>query len=637
MTSSENIPIDDPLRLDGYAIIRQIGYTPLAKVYLYRQELLAKEVTVKIIEPTISELPGFKESLQKCFHSIASVENPILLKILRSGTTEEGRSYVIQEYVQGSSLKELIASQGIDSESALNVLITIAGAIETCHSKGFTHGVIKPSNIFISENGDLHLENLSVSALLSTSQQVSLLGLESLSYTPPECTTGGQNSPQGDIYSLAAIYYEMISGMAPRGVISPLSQFAKLDYRINITIQTALAQCPSQRQSSLGDFISPLYLIATSTPTPFTPQDDTPLNMKSYSSLKLPIISILLLLALCGGAIWFVKNQPEKLKHVQSSKKASTTAQNFKKPDEEPQEQAARVVVKNEILPALVFSSIEGALTSVEISFTFSNQSNLESMTRYLTIDAGQASSEYHFIDSHGLKISPSNHVPEANEVDGRVTFPLTVDLTKPIYTSVKLVLTDLNNHQSLVSSPCRIASHITLYKKTLPLPKRYHQPSIPAPAPASGDAYIYAAHFYEGVQSGLLKLQFGNAGKIVLDTPTLAFQCAFSTDEKWDSLSLSEPSALLTNQHDLAAGGFSTKWLGLPFIYLEERERLWTKHTFRIDMSNEEVRSKAKFLLVRINPNYSVSESQYENNTIVVPLKKPQEWTSIIQDPSDT
>ena len=216
--------------------------------------------------------------------------------------------------------------------------------------------------------------------------------------------------------------------------------------------------------------------------------------------------------------------------------------------------------------------------------------------------------------------------------------FHLTIDLTKPSPPAiVSLVLTDPNASQSVQSDPFRITNHIGTYKKNLTRPRRQYNPVEPLPNPASGDAYIYAVHFYEGEQSGLLKLQFGNAGKATLNAGSIAFQCAFSTDEKWDSLSPFKPGSLPTDEHDLAVGGFSTKWLGFPFIYLKEKERLWTKHTFRIDMSNEKILSKAKFILVRINPNYSVSESQYKNNTIVIPLEKPQEWTSVTQDPSDT
>ena len=278
MLITENMPIDDPLKLEGYVIVRQIAHNPLARVYLYQQVLLSKEVTVKIIEQSVSQFSGFGASLQKNLQSIATIENPLLLKVLRSGITEEGMTYIIQEYASGYSLKEQTAIQGIDPESALNVIITIASAIQIYHDMGFTHGAMTPSNIFISENGDLLLESLSISALLNASQRVSLLGLESLCYAPPEFTTGDPASAQGDIYSLAALYYEMISGVAPRGVISPLSQFSKIDTRINTVIQTALAQCPSQRQSSLGDFVMPLYQVATSTPLPSIPSTEAPVK-----------------------------------------------------------------------------------------------------------------------------------------------------------------------------------------------------------------------------------------------------------------------------------------------------------------------------------------------------------------------
>ena len=87
----------------------------------------------------------------------------------------------------------------------------------------------------------------------------------------------------------------------------------------------------------------------------------------------------------------------------------------------------------------------------------------------------------------------------------------------------------------------------------------------------------------------------------------------------------------------DLAAGGFTSTWLGHKSINLMPSKKIWTKHTFRIDTSNPELLKTAKFLLIKISPHYSPIESIYVNNTIAIPLDHQAAWHSVTQDTSDS
>jgi hypothetical protein len=133
-----------------------------------------------------------------------------------------------------------------------------------------------------------------------------------------------------------------------------------------------------------------------------------------------------------------------------------------------------------------------------------------------------------------------------------------------------------------------------------------------------------------------LLKLQFGNAGKGTLPCHFLSFQCAFSTDDRLDALAPANSEVFPEPGIDIAAGGFTSKWLGLDRAYLMAGRKLWTKHTFRIDTGNPDLLARAKYLLVKISPLHAIAESDYQNNVIAIPLDHPDQWHTVTQDPTD-
>ena len=151
-----------------------------------------------------------------------------------------------------------------------------------------------------------------------------------------------------------------------------------------------------------------------------------------------------------------------------------------------------------------------------------------------------------------------------------------------------------------------------------------------------AGDAFIYAGHFYLGDQVGLLKLQFGNAGEWPLDIAELSFQCAFSVDDKLDSLAPATAGTMPEDGLDVAAGGFTGTWLGMGLQPLASQGKVWMRQTFRIDTSNRELLGHAKFLIVKISPFYQIPEANYKNNIIAIPLENPNQWNTATLDPKD-
>ena len=247
-------------------------------------------------------------------------------------------------------------------------------------------------------------------------------------------------------------------------------------------------------------------------------------------------------------------------------------------------------------------------------------------------------STTYQFEDAQG---KPVNGLAELSKDDGFPVFQLKLDLSEPVPPAVRLVLGQLKGHPPLASNLVEIEENIAQHRRRNQSSQTratvgHPLPIAPSPSPSSGDAYIFAAHFYLGSDVSLLKLQFGNAGVGTLSSSRLDFQCAFSTDESLDTLLPANADLLPSPGKDLAAGGFSSKWLAIENEFLAPQKKLWTKHTFRIDTSNPDLLEQAKFLLVKVSPRYSIVESNYLNNVIAIPLDHPDEWHSVTQDPTD-
>ena len=550
METPHQEPAPEPLLLEGYDFVKFLDSTPLANVWLYLEHATQTHVVVKEIPSWIFMSPGFSGRLEQRFANMSEVSHPNLLRLTGMGRTEEGGCCLIREFVDGSSLQDWMKHSKLDHASALNIIITLANAMEAFHARGLVYGALSASSVWISKDGHVRLVPFPLSSLLEPAQLVQLFGLGVVHQMPPEFTAGGELTVQSDIYALAALYDELLTGERPQGAIGGSSLPARIDFRERQVLLKALSPNPGQRQSSMADFVGPLVAVANRNATMPKPSANKVANIKSPEDRPTWMIaSIAILVLLSVGIALFLWQRGRNSPPAQA-----TTTEHSAQTDK---------------APAAAGSRNDPASDSPAVA-----------------------------------EISPETQEPES-------------DLTSPRQPS----------KEDSLSAP--VVAH----------------DGAPASgvAPASGrqgplGAYLYAAHFYLGDDVGLLKLEFGNAGYSYVNSSGLVFQCAYSIDDRMDELLPATAGAVPESGRDLAAGGFTAEWLGLGGQYLMPGKKLWTKHTFRIDTSNEEVLKVAKFLLV------SVSKSGFHpgvgagavGNVIAIPLEHPNQWHSVTQEPTD-
>lgn len=207
-----------------YELIEKIGGGGMALVYKARCRLLNRFVAVKILR---EEFIGDEEFLRRFeveAQSAASLSHPNIVPIYDVGN-ENNIFYIVMEYIDGITLKEYIARNGLlDWKDAVKIAIQICSAIEHAHSKQIIHRDIKPQNILMTKEGIAKVTDFGIARAVNSST-ITMVGstIGSVHYFSPEQARGGYIDEKSDLYSLGIVIYEMITGRMPFDGESPVA------------------------------------------------------------------------------------------------------------------------------------------------------------------------------------------------------------------------------------------------------------------------------------------------------------------------------------------------------------------------------------------------------------------------------
>jgi tRNA A-37 threonylcarbamoyl transferase component Bud32 len=205
----------ETMEIPGYKIQREIGKGGMATVYLAIQESLGRPVVLKVMGTNLETTPEFSKRFLNEGHVLASLTHPNIITIFDIGIAEDFL-YISMEYLGGGSLAPRIA-QGMNPESALDIVRQIGAALAFAHAKGIVHRDVKPANILYRDDGAPVLTDFGIAKQAGDSELTStgtILG--SPYYMSPEQAEGRVAlDGRSDIYSLGIIFYEMLTGRRP--------------------------------------------------------------------------------------------------------------------------------------------------------------------------------------------------------------------------------------------------------------------------------------------------------------------------------------------------------------------------------------------------------------------------------------
>jgi len=325
-----------------YRIVRPLGAGGMAEVYLAHDNVLQRDVALKVMSGRYAGDEEFVERFKREAQSAAVLSHPNIVSIYDRGESEGGTYYIAMEYLCGGTLKDRILKRGaLPPRTAAAVALQIAEALQAAHEAGVVHRDIKPHNVLVTEAGNVKVGDFGIARAASSSTMTrtgSILG--TAHYISPEQAMGEPVGPQSDVYSLGVVLYEMLTGTLPYDaetsigiamkhvnghLVPPKELNPEVPRGMNAVVMRLLEKNPGDRYADAEELmedlekvlqgLEPAAVSKTREINRVTPAGMAPTNVMSASPVRdkrrrrrspLPILLVLLLLALVGGMAYAV-------------------------------------------------------------------------------------------------------------------------------------------------------------------------------------------------------------------------------------------------------------------------------------------------------------------------------------------
>ncbi|WP_022792728.1 Stk1 family PASTA domain-containing Ser/Thr kinase [Marinococcus halotolerans] len=201
---------------DRYHIKRLLGSGGMAYVYLGEDMILERLVALKILQPQFNGDEEFLQRFRRESRAATILGHRNTVNIYDVGE-EQGLHYIVMEYVEGQTVKEMIRLHGpLPLEQAVHITRQLLEALMQAHSHGIIHRDIKPHNLLSNDRGEIKVADFGIARAASAStitQTNTMMG--SVHYISPEQARGGVVSARSDIYAAGIVLFEMVTGVVP--------------------------------------------------------------------------------------------------------------------------------------------------------------------------------------------------------------------------------------------------------------------------------------------------------------------------------------------------------------------------------------------------------------------------------------
>ena len=199
-----------------YQLVKFIGEGGMALVYQAMDQRTHHYVAVKILKPEYNHDEEFLQRFNREALAASKVSHHNIVNLLDVGTEEDYR-YIVLEYIEGRTLKDIIDEKGaLSPETAVQIAVRILSALQHMHKNGIIHRDIKPQNILIHSEGHVKVSDFGIARMADsgTIGKTDMV-MGSVHYFSPEQAQGKEVSAASDIYSAGIVLYEMLTGSVP--------------------------------------------------------------------------------------------------------------------------------------------------------------------------------------------------------------------------------------------------------------------------------------------------------------------------------------------------------------------------------------------------------------------------------------
>jgi serine/threonine protein kinase len=271
-----------------YQVLEKIGTGGMGSVYKASQPAMNRMVAIKILHPKLANRKDLTSRFRREARAMSQLSHPNTVKVFVYGEMEDdGSLYIVMEMLEGRNLNQTVRKDGpIPSDRAIPILIQVCGALQEAHDLGIVHRDLKPENIFLSRQGGIndYPKVLDFGLAKVTERQMQpgsiILTQEGMVFgTPefmsPEQAQGKTLDARSDIYSLAVILYEVLTGKLPFTAKTPMEYIQKhvtepiipLSERVadkqfpkelDVVMARALSKKPEHRYQTAAEFAEAL-------------------------------------------------------------------------------------------------------------------------------------------------------------------------------------------------------------------------------------------------------------------------------------------------------------------------------------------------------------------------------------------
>jgi tRNA A-37 threonylcarbamoyl transferase component Bud32 len=268
MGRCKSCPVVRPRQIGRYLVEARIGGGAFGVVYRCRDPELDRLVAIKLTRDSTSSAAAFLHEAK----NVAGLAHPNIVGLLDHGRLDDGRPYIVYEYVAGRTLADRIAAGDYTLGEAIRWTIALAGALQAAHRQRIYHRDLKPANVLVDEEGRVRLTDFGMARrddLFYADDRGTQLGTPS--YMSPEQASFRSEwaGPASDIYSLGVVLYELLCGRVPfrdtelksllaqireRPPVAPRSLDGRIPGRVEEACLRALEKDPAKRFRTAGDF-----------------------------------------------------------------------------------------------------------------------------------------------------------------------------------------------------------------------------------------------------------------------------------------------------------------------------------------------------------------------------------------------
>ena len=281
-----------------YNLLERIDAEGLGELYRARDTRHGRTVAVRVLPAGFT---ADQAALVESARAVQVLSHPNAITVFDVGTND-GRVYVVFEFLKGRSLRSEMAGRPVNVRRAVDMTIQIADAVADAHAAGFFHGGLSPDTVVVTAKGNAKIPAFDLAVQNGLQYDGGQARLHD--YGAPEEARGDAPDERSDVYSVGAILYEMLTMRRPmhRGASAPSASNARVPKDLDSVVLRAVSPNPDSRYQSVATFAAGLRAMS------FVLETDEPQETADRSSTTMGgvVLTTVTILAVVAALVWWV-------------------------------------------------------------------------------------------------------------------------------------------------------------------------------------------------------------------------------------------------------------------------------------------------------------------------------------------